>query len=186
LDTNTSNANYFAPTQQGQGANGAGIEPIWMASFTDFLLAEAALELSTTGEPRDLLISGVRKSINRVRSWSNSKGQTLAAGVEPSQAIYEAIIGANYDAANNNTERLDIIAKEYYIALWGNGVEAYNLYRRTGMPLNMQPTRAINGGSFYRSFTYPADFINLNGSTEQKANPKVQVFWDNNPADFIY
>ena len=29
-------------------------------------------------------------------------------------------------------DRLNVIMKEYFIALWGNGIESYNNYRRTG------------------------------------------------------
>ena len=86
----------------------------------------------------------------------------------------------------SQSSELDVLMKEYYIALWGNGVEAYNLYRRTGKPSDMQPMRAANPGSFLRSLIYPADFVNLNSNVTQKSNSTVnKVFWDNNPDDFI-
>jgi hypothetical protein len=73
-----------------------------------------------------------------------------------------------------------VILKEYYKSLWGNGVEAYNMYRRTGSPKLMQPTRAVNGGNFVYSMIYPANFVNLNSSVEQKADNSTRVFWDKN------
>jgi hypothetical protein len=32
---------------------------------------------------------------------------------------------------------------------------------------------------------YPATYVNLNQTAQQKASPAVQVFWDNNPPGFI-
>jgi hypothetical protein len=51
------------------GAAGAGIQPMLMSSFTDFMLAEAALTLGTNGDPRTLLESAIRKSMADVRAF---------------------------------------------------------------------------------------------------------------------
>ena len=55
---------------------------------------------------------------------------------------YLAEVEALYDNATSDAERLEVIVKEYYIALFGNGVEVYNLVKRTGMPSNLQPASA--------------------------------------------
>lgn len=182
-DLNNGDNTYLVVTQQGQGANGAGIEPIWMANFTDFLKAEAALTLGTTGDAKALLLSGVNKSINRVRAFATTKGQTLTAGLEPSQTAYVSAVTTLYDNAATNDAKLDVLAKEFLIALWGNGIEAYNMYRRTGgKPGDMQPMRASSAGNFVRSFLYPSDFVSLNSSASQKPLAgSNKVFWDNNP-----
>ncbi len=186
-DTNKDDPNYQGLSQQGQGANGAGISPIWMASFTEFLKAEAALMLGTPGDPKALMESGIRKSIARVRSFAASKGQSLPAGLEPNEADYLNAVLALYDNAATQDDKLDVIMREYYVALWGNGIEAYNMYRRTGKPRGIQPMLSVNPGTFIRSFIYPADYVNLNSSARQKNiggfNP---VFWDNNPENFCY
>jgi hypothetical protein len=159
-----------------------------MASYTEFLKAEAALTLGTTGDAKTLMLGGIDKSVNRVRAFATAKGQTLPAGLEPSQTAYTDAVSALWDAADND-KKLDIMMKEYFIALWGNGVESYNLYRRTGKPDDMQPMRAANPGLYIRSLVYPSDFVNLNSSVPQKPTPGtsvVKVFWDNNPDDFIY
>jgi hypothetical protein len=188
-DTNPDDPNYQVLSQQGQGANGAGIEPIWMASFTEFLKAEAALMLGTTGDAKALMTSGVDKSINRTRAFAVAKGQSLPAGMEPSQMAYSGAVSTLWDAAGSNDAKLDILMKEYFIALWGNGIESYNLYRRTGKPGDMQPMRAATPGLYIRSLLYPSDFVNLNSSVPQKPTPGVsvvKVFWDNNPDNFVY
>ncbi len=187
VDTNPTgaagNPAYRGFTQLGQGANGAGILPIYMSFFTDFMKAEAILRLGVAGDAKQAMLDGVNKSINRVRAFAVSKAQTLPAGLEPAQVIYVAALGAAYDAS---TDKLDVTSKEYYKALWGNGLEAYNLYRRTSSPKNLQPMRAQPGteGAFWRSIIYPAVFANLNAnapSNEGKATRKV--FWDGNPDD---
>ena len=184
-DLNNGSATYQSLTKQGQGANGAGIEPIWMASFTDFVKAEAALTLGTDGDAKVLLMSGVKKSIDRVRDFATAKGQTLTAGLEPSQAAYSTAVEALYTAATTNDAKLNVISREYLIALFGNGIEAYNMYRRTGKPSDGQPMRGVNGGKYPRTLLYPADFVNLNSSTKQKADNGVKTFWDNNPDNFV-
>ena len=185
-DKNTDPA-FLGPTRTGQGANGAGIEPIWMASFTEFLKAEAALMLDNdAAAAKTAMVSGINKSISRVTAFAASKAQSLPAGLQAPTAPYISTVEALYDAAATTDAKLDVIMKEYYIALWGNGIEAYNLYRRTGKPLDIQPMRAAAPGNFIRSFLYPADFVNLNNTVTQKSNTAVtKVFWDNNPDDFI-
>jgi hypothetical protein len=185
-DTNDGVADFEVVTVQGQGANGAGIQPIWMACFTDFLKAEAALTLGTTGDAKALMMSGVTKSINRVRKFAADNGQGIPATLEPSQVDYEAAVGALYDAAGSNDDKLSVIGKEAWLAFYGNGVESYNLYRRTGKPAGIQPMRPAVPGLFVRTFLYPADYANLNENAVAKDPSKAnKTFWDNNPDDFV-
>lgn len=175
VDTNDGNASYIGSAIQGEGGNGAGIENIYMSWFTDFMIAEAVLRLGIAGDAKALMISGVNKSITRTRTFSNSIGQSLPAGLEPSSVTYTATLGGIYDLA---TDKQEVVLREYYKSLWGNGVEAYNLYRRTGSPKNLQPALAAAPGSFVYSMIYPSNFVNLNSSVTQKTDQTVRVFWD--------
>lgn len=178
----------------GAGGGGKGIHPILMRSFVDFMLAESALTLGTTGDAKALLKSAIEKSMADVRAVALA---TTEAGkistFESSKSIvwsdevkkYTDKVMADYDAATTDDARLNIIATEYWLALHGNGIESYNMYRRTGKPGNMQPGLDPNVGAFVRSFYYPNSFIARNSSAKQKNNMTVQVFWDNNPAGFI-
>ncbi|MBK7651547.1 MAG: hypothetical protein IPJ20_13585 [Flammeovirgaceae bacterium] len=66
-----------------------------MSWFTDFMKAEVAIRLkSNPAAAKDLMLSGVKKSITRVRSFSNALGQSLPAGLEPSEVTYTATLGA--------------------------------------------------------------------------------------------
>ena len=73
----------------------------------------------------------------------------------------------------------DIISKEYLIAPWGNALDAYNLYRRTGLPRNMQPAISPAPGSFPRTLLYPSVHVNRNENVSQKTF-SIPVFWDTN------
>jgi hypothetical protein len=172
------NLAYQGLTKEGQGANGAGIEPIWMHFFTDFVKAEAYQRLGIAGDPKAALAAGVTKSIEFVKAFGVAKGQVVPANlVTPTASYVDEVIGA-FEAAN--ADKMNVIGKEYWLALFGNGIESYNLYRRTGKPGDVQPMRNAASGNFVYSFIYPADFVNLNSSTPQK-DPKAvnRVFWDN-------
>lgn len=174
----------------GMGAKGEGIAPIWLASFTDFLEAEAALTLGTSGDPRALLEKGIRTSIAKVVGYPATIGYSVDTTITPKQASIDSYVNlvlGSYDAASTDDERLNIIEKEYYIASWGNGIEPYNNYRRTGKPDNMQLTAySSDPGYFIRSFLYPAVFENRNLNAPNQKTPGAanKVFWDSNADDF--
>ncbi len=180
------------PVSLGAGAGGAGIHPIMMRSFVDFMLAEAALTLGTTGDAKALLRSAIEKSMADVRALAiaSTEGGKIAT-YEADQRIvwatevtrYVTKVMADYDAAATPDAKLGVIGTEYWIASYGNGVESYNLYRRTGKPAQ-QPALEPNPGGFVRSFYYPTSFVARNSSAVQKANVTLPVFWDNNPAGF--
>jgi len=177
---------------RGAGANGAGIWPIMMASYVDFMRAEAAITLpGVTGDPRELMENGIRKSMNFVRSFSIASAGSNATAIQAWQndAAYTASVN-NYitfvvnewNTAPNNDRRMNLIAREYWLSLFGNGNEAYNLYRRTnGRPDNMQPGLLIDFGAFPRSLPYPNIHVVTNSNAQQKPDLNVRVFWDNNP-----
>lgn len=190
----------FADQQQ-QGTTGAlgqGIWPMMLSSYVDFMRAEAALTLGTSDNPRTMLESGMRASFDKVLGFSSKDPATFArevairgGGTGTVQDLfgadqtdvdnYVAFVLSEYDAATTDAARLNIIMNEYYIALWGNGIEAYNMYRRTGMPDNMQPALQGAAGEFMRSFYLPDDHVTRNPSADQKSITE-RVFWDDGSA----
>ncbi len=190
-------ANQGTSVTLSRGGKGAGIDPIWISSFTYFLEAEAALKLGITsaGTPRALLESAIRASMAKVLAFPATVGVTVPTTYVPpttgagSVDNYVNTVLNAYDNSTNDDQRLNIIMKEYHIASWGNGVEPYNNYRRTGKPDNMQPAVTTpNPGLFMRSFFYPAVYVNRNLNASPQKNPGVaanKVFWDNNPDNFI-
>jgi hypothetical protein len=101
-------------------------------------------------------------------------------------ARYSARAAASYAAQTNDTGRLNLIAREFWISSFCSGIEAYNLYRRTGLPTGMQPTVNPNPGPFPRTFWYPAAFEARNATVDQKPNLTGKVFWDTFSADLDF
>lgn len=179
----------FKDVALGLGGQGAGINPIWLSSFTYFLEAEAALTLgiSSEGTARSLLSAGVTASINKVLSFPATVNVTPDPAYVPGASQvsnYLNLVLNNYDTASTNDAKLNMVMSEYFIALWGNGVEAYNNLRRTSKPANVQLAVAVpNPGFFMYSFFYPSVFVNRNSNAPAQKDPgnAVQkVFWDNN------
>jgi len=184
-------ANQNTSVDNTRGGKGAGIDPIWISSFTYFLQAEAALKLNITvnGDARSLLKKGIEASIAKVLAFPASINYVVSRiPLQTDIDNYVNFVLAGYDAASD-AQKLDIIMKEYYIAAWGNGIETYNNYRRTGSPNNMQPAKTTpNPGFFIRSFTYPSVYVNRNINAPTQKTPGTaanKVFWDNNPDNFI-
>jgi hypothetical protein len=173
----TTDRTFHEPTIRGDGANGAGILPIFMSFFTDFMKAEHAIRNGNdVAGAKTLLATAIGNSIAQVKAFAASKGQTLPAGLEPSTSAYQSAVATKYDAA---AVPMNVIGREFYMACFGNGVEAYNLYRRTGAPNNLQPARVPNPGVFFHSFVYPSLYVNLNNQAAQKDPDEINpVFWD--------
>jgi hypothetical protein len=172
-----------------QTLNGEGINPIFLSSFTHFALAEAGLDLGVGVDSRALLEAGISLSMDKVTNFSGS----LTTTDEDDETIdyaatsadindYIARVLAEYDAASGNDAKLAIVIREWYLASWGNGIEPYNMYRRTGYP-TLQ-TGVVPVGVFPRSFRYPESEVNTNPNVDQTTADN-QVFWDTNPAGFI-
>jgi hypothetical protein len=179
-----------APVSPTSGAGGAGIQPIMLPSYVDFMLAEAVQTMSgivSAVDAKTLLLRGITKSLNYVRAFGISTSQASVittfqpdAGWASSRTAYLNYVSNEFDAAPANN-RMRIIGREYWLALFGNGNEAYNLYRRTGHPSGMQPALLLNPGDFPRSFYYPNNVVSTNSNITQKASQRLRVFWDTNP-----
>ena len=183
--------NDNATVKLGDGGGGKGINPIWLSSYTNFLKAEAAITLGI-GDARALLNAGVSASITKVLGFPTFVGVTVPAAAIPSAtqiSNYTNLVLSRYDNAPDDSKRLNVIMSEYFIALWGNGIEPYNNYRRTGKPENAQLAVAVaNPGLFMRSFFYPSVFVNRNINAPAQKDPgnkAEKVFWDNNPDNFV-
>lgn len=172
-------ADKFTSTATTKGGGGAGIFPFMLSCYVKFLQAESALTIGTTGNPRSLLEAAIRDSMGKVLNFIPAQVDAAFAATSTDVDNYVTYVLNKYDIASNNKDRLDIIMKEYYIALWGNGIEAWNNYRRTSMP-NDLTSHVGTPGDFPRTFMYPATVVNTNSSIQQKSIT-VKVFWDTNP-----
>lgn len=194
--------NAGAAVGASQGQRGAGMEPIMTRSFVNFMLSEAALYLTLNAPAftaRQYYQNGIDQSFVDTRDWAvnGTYGTTsVAATAGEGTTINTFYSSANYTTDKNNyitaalaafdnrllvsaDEAMNYVAREYWIASFRNGVEGYNLYRRTGKPTGMQPVINPQPGPFPRSYWYPSNFANLNSKVDQKADLTQKVFWDN-------
>lgn len=176
----------FSPIGQSNaaslGAGGVGITPILNAFMVDFWRAELALAAGDGASAQVFFEAGLRKQIAKVRaSVVNDKLSDLS--FEPTDTEFEDFINAVVTSFGNaaGDNKWDIFAENYFLAHYGNGVEAYNFYRRTGFPSTLQPNREPDPGNFPRSMFYPSQSVTSNANISQKPNLGVQVFWDTNP-----
>ena len=169
------------------GGKGAGISPILLSSYVDFYLAEAALTMNTSGDPQVLLQSAINKSFEKVTTFNTRFGVNIPDDFAANQSEFETYTNeviTNYGNTSSVDEKLSIMSKEFYLAAFGNGFEAYNLYRRTGYP-KLQLSLAASPGSFIRTFKYPSDLVNRNINVSAKDDQTTKVFWDNEDNDFV-
>lgn len=166
----------------GDGGGGAGVTPIMLASSSDFMIAEARMVAGNTSGAKAKILEGLDKSVAKVLSFG-SRDASADLSFAPLQRDIDAH-AANINAAFDSDSEggWNVLAREYFTALFGNGLDSYNFYRRTGYPTNLQPNLEPQPGGFIRSFFYPANFVNNNSSVPQKGGVTNPVFWDNNPA----
>lgn len=199
LDGNT----YLSSTQGGiSGKRGEGFQPILLSSYVQFMLAELSLAAGDIRQSQQYLELGLLHSFEKVlKTAAHINGYELTRlpvdGTDhpptwddiiflPHEHNRDDYVDFSLNQFENATdnERLDILSKEYLIALWGNGLDAYNLYRRTAKPLNVQPSILPDGGEYPRSLLYPSVHVNLNKNASQKSG-FTPVFWDTNDASLF-
>lgn len=175
--------NSFGDVAQGAGGQGAGITPLLLSSWVDFMQAEVALVSGEVEEAKAEVISGAAKSIEKVTSFASLDADADLSFEPTDEEINDYLqdIEARFEAGATEG-KWNVLAEQFWIASFGNGILNYNFYRRTGYPTTLQPNRELNPGNFIRSFRYPANFVNNNSSVEPKQGVGNTVFWDVNPA----
>ncbi|PAU93535.1 SusD/RagB family nutrient-binding outer membrane lipoprotein [Aliifodinibius salipaludis] len=176
-------------TEEDMGLQGAGFDPILMSSFTHFMLAEYEYRLNgNAGAARNHLETAMTQSLETVRASAGTLDDDEQEEMSDNDITnyVDNVLNNRYDDAGR--DELRVISKEFYLALWTNGLEAYNMMRRTGYPNkqdNLQPARSPNPGSWYNSFLYPASMVERNNSVSQKDRSET-VFWDDGTYNFDF
>ncbi|NND62753.1 MAG: SusD/RagB family nutrient-binding outer membrane lipoprotein [Flavobacteriaceae bacterium] len=172
----------LTPFELNTGGSGLGITPIMLSSYVEFMRVEVALLNNELNTAKILLESGIRKSIDKVIPFANLDPDANLSVVPTTNDIDSFISNRINEFSNaNETDRWNILSEQLFIAHYGNGTAAYNAYRRTGFPNNIQFHVDPNVGPFIRSLYYPSEVVNANPNIDQKPNVAVQVFWDTNP-----
>jgi hypothetical protein len=169
----------FDPLGLGAGAGGNGITPVLLSSSVHFWEAEVALAAGNTAAAKTHMLAALSDSVEKVMSFGALDGTAdqSAAPTADDIAAHATAIEAAFDA--DAAGGWNVLGQEFFVSLYGNGSDAYNFYRRTGYPNNLQPNLEPDPGSFVRSMWYPSNFVNTNSSVNQKADVTQTVFWDN-------
>ncbi|WP_222983067.1 SusD/RagB family nutrient-binding outer membrane lipoprotein [Flagellimonas meishanensis] len=161
------------------GASGAGISPILTAFMVDFWRAEMALVTGDIGAAQNHLVNGVTKQIAKVRSFG-ALDTAADLSVAPTDGEVTSYINSVNSAFASGTmeDKWNVLGEQFLIGSFGNGVDPYNFYRRTGFPNTVQPNLEPDPGQFIRSFYYPEVSVNANSNISQKSTNAEPVFWD--------
>ncbi|QQT27340.1 SusD/RagB family nutrient-binding outer membrane lipoprotein [Sphingobacterium spiritivorum] len=120
-----------------------------------FILAESALVLGTPGDVQKLYEDGIKASMTKV-------GMTTAE-INNYFTTNPSVV----TLSGSNEDKLKQIITQKYMSWVGNGIEAYNDWRRTGYPV-LQPALNATGDN---NGQIPLRYVYT--STESNANPNV-------------
>lgn len=164
--------NSFTGQVDGAGEGGVGITPIMLSSWMNFLNAEVAV--NTGGDPTAATIAAITDAWLKVDDL----------GGPSVDGVYQDFVTAfaNVWGTEDLDGKLEMWATEFFIASTGNGIEAYNSYRRNGYPKEIQPNIEPDPGNFPVSQWYPANYTTNNSNAEQKLDKNGRVFWNENGA----
>lgn len=191
--------------------NGKGIlkgpaagQPIFLASESYFLQAEAALDNLISGTVNTLFEQGIKESYNYLNRNEADATTVSSTDLADYLALYKAdnptSFLVNIEKATSNDQKKQAIITQKYIALnFLFGHEAWNEYRRTGYPsllipgtTNYYPNNVANRNNTFVSITseatatdklptrvmYPNTEFNYNSSNIPDINKyTTKIFW---------
>ena len=120
---------------------------------------------------------------------SSMKEQEIAYGTQGkiTDEEIETYLAQNLFSTANNTEKLQIIGEQYWVATFINGYESYANWRRTGYP-KLIPTNysgSMSPGVIPTRLPYPTDEYSINRANVDTANQQqgadkvtTHIWWD--------
>ncbi|MEZ4903122.1 MAG: SusD/RagB family nutrient-binding outer membrane lipoprotein [Spirosomataceae bacterium] len=119
---------------------GNGQWPLIHSWNTKYWQVEAILDgTGVTGDAKALFEAAMREQIAVVVAQGLKSDPSKAKA--PATADIDAYVKEwikLYDAATSNQAKLNIVAKQIWFCSWGQGMEIWNLQRRTGYPIQGQ------------------------------------------------
>ncbi|MCW3462717.1 SusD/RagB family nutrient-binding outer membrane lipoprotein [Chitinophaga nivalis] len=203
---------YQADTMEVTGADATGAAPFRMLTYADRLYIEAELQFAglLPGDAKAKLRQAIQESFNQVdyvvQVASKQKNVPLLAANTGVSGYIDKVI-QEYEG-KPAAGQLEIIMTQKWISSFGNSVDQYTDYRRTGYPVLFNPRDpAMAPGGFLqpplkgdptiagnqaaipvqqsRDFPLSLPWSNLDLNVNQNAPPQKQpanfrVFWDKN------
>ena len=183
--------------------SGTGAAPHRILTYDEFLYIKAELMHAglISGDPSAQLKMAMEASFKKVDEVVAGTGTTqtvpVLSGSAAAIAFIDGII-AEYDGASSE-KQLEIIMTQKWVATFGDPMDQYNDYRRTGYPvladpLGPSPEYQLDNGDdwplvdgltvlnrgFMQSFFWPQQEINVNqNAPSQKDATSYKIFWAN-------
>ena len=164
------------------GGSGNGLFPMINSTLVKFYIVEAMLSgMATSIAPENVFESAVREHIDRVSAKSVLIDTKAIAVTTATRDAYVANEKGLFTTATSADAKLDVLWKQGWYSNWGNSIDSYNAFRRTGKPTSLQlPLNRIR--QFPLSIPYAIDELTLNKNAPANApqfdTPEAALFWD--------
>lgn len=119
---------------------GNGQWPLIHSWNTKYYQVEAILDgTGVTGDPKALFEAAMREQIAVVvaQGLKSDPSKAKAPVTTDVDAYVKAWLDL-YDAGSSNQSKLNVVAKQIWFCSWGQGMDMWNLQRRTGFPIQSQ------------------------------------------------
>lgn len=183
--------------------SGSGEAPHRILTYAEYLYIRAELvhDGVIAGDERvaleEAMVASFEK-VDEIAQTAKTEAQTVPVLKGNTEvAAYIAAVLAEFDAASTEG-KLEIIMTQKWIATFGDTMDQYSDYRRTGYPVLADPLGAspeyqldmgafplddgvtVQNNPFQVSFFWPQSELNLNQNAPEQKNPSTYtVFWDN-------
>lgn len=182
--------------------SGTGVAPHRMFTYDEFLYVKAELvhEGLIAGSANDQLeeamIASFKKVDEVVQGTGTSQNVPVLSGSEEVNNYIDAVL-ALFEGASFE-KKLEIIITQKWIATFGDSMDQYTDYRRTGYPVladprgddqeyqldmgafPLDPGVTVLNNEFQNSIFWPQPELNLNQNAPPQKNPNTYtIFWDN-------
>lgn len=184
-------------------ASGTGVAPRRIFTYDEFLYVQAELMHVS------LMSGDTGVKLNEAMTASFAKVDQIVTGSSTTQTVPTLSGSANTVAFMNNVmaeynnasseQQLEIIMTQKWVATYGDPMDQYNDYRRTGYPVLANPNGpspeyqldnadgwplndalTVLNNNFQHSFFWPQPEINLNQNAPAQKDPTAyKVFWAN-------
>lgn len=185
------------------GSTATGIAPHRILTFDEFLYIQAELIQvgKITGNAATKLQEAMTASFAKVDQVVDANGTSqtvpdLVGNTATTAFIADVITEFNAAAAE---KKLEIIMTQKWVATFGDPLDQYNDFRRTGYPILADPTstspeyqldngdgfpiidsQTVLNNQFQLSLYWPLHELNANQNAPEQKNPATyKIFWDN-------
>ncbi len=187
--------------------SGTGIAPHRILTYDEFLYIQAELiqagKLTGNGTASAKLQQAITASfakVDQVVANSNSPQKATIPVLTGSAAVTTFIgkVITEFNAASA-TKQMEIIMTQKWVGTFGDPMDQYTDYRRTGFPVLADPlsstkeyqlnngnafplidSQTVQNNPFQLSFYWPQAELNSNANAPAQKNPSTyKIFWDN-------